>query len=413
MERSSVIKSITITNFQSHEETHLDFHPGVNVISGRSNSGKSAIIRAINWFATNRPRGFDFHSDFAEDAHTTVTVVLDDGTTLKVDRSKAKMTYYINEKSFVGANEIPDEFVKKLNLSEINIASQLDPPFLVTDSPGEVGKVINRITRAEAVDAWVKDLTSRVNDVSKEIQILTDESSDLSRKLETYKLIPEIDKQLSVAEDQVVKLRKLEEDIQRLTTLSSEIRTREEALSEWSTIISDLGGILKKLESDFIKYERFEKESERLEGAVDQITSCENDLRKVTPFIDMASELLDPMVEQFNQYMEASRIIIAIKSYCESLALVDEVKHFISDAQPIIESSASYLEVSKSVSQLDDIVRRIEFESKAMLGIEDSVQKSRDDLRQTLLQVQQCPLCGAPVLEKQIDSLIEGMCGHG
>jgi len=44
-----MINSLTIQNFQSHKNTTLEFDNGINIIIGQSDSGKTAIIRALNW----------------------------------------------------------------------------------------------------------------------------------------------------------------------------------------------------------------------------------------------------------------------------------------------------------------------------------------------------------------------------
>ncbi len=54
------IKELHIREFQSHEATALQFHPGLNVLVGPSDSGKSAIVRALRWCLHNEPRGEAF-----------------------------------------------------------------------------------------------------------------------------------------------------------------------------------------------------------------------------------------------------------------------------------------------------------------------------------------------------------------
>ena len=44
-----MIEAVEIINFQPHENTVLEFAPGVNVIKGQSRSGKSSIIRSLEW----------------------------------------------------------------------------------------------------------------------------------------------------------------------------------------------------------------------------------------------------------------------------------------------------------------------------------------------------------------------------
>ena len=57
-----MIKQLNIHNFQSHEDSSLNFTEGVNVIIGASDSGKSAIIRALKFVVYNSPSGSDMRS---------------------------------------------------------------------------------------------------------------------------------------------------------------------------------------------------------------------------------------------------------------------------------------------------------------------------------------------------------------
>lgn len=42
------IESIRIQDFQNHQDTYIKLVPGLNLITGSSDSGKSAIIRALS-----------------------------------------------------------------------------------------------------------------------------------------------------------------------------------------------------------------------------------------------------------------------------------------------------------------------------------------------------------------------------
>ena len=71
-----MIKSIDIENFQSHKKTRIDFDPGVNVIIGRSDSGKTSILRALNWVINNKPSGEAFIRHGNKEARASI--ILDD-----------------------------------------------------------------------------------------------------------------------------------------------------------------------------------------------------------------------------------------------------------------------------------------------------------------------------------------------
>jgi len=66
-----MIETVEVENFQSHKRTVLELSPGVNVIKGRSHSGKSSIVRAIRWVLLNQPRGTHFVSHFKKKKEET------------------------------------------------------------------------------------------------------------------------------------------------------------------------------------------------------------------------------------------------------------------------------------------------------------------------------------------------------
>lgn len=61
-----MIKSVTIQNFEAHEDTTITFGEGMNSIVGLSNSGKSSCIRALMMVVNNEwskemvRNGYDF-----------------------------------------------------------------------------------------------------------------------------------------------------------------------------------------------------------------------------------------------------------------------------------------------------------------------------------------------------------------
>ena len=69
-----MIKTIKIKNFESWKDVQIDLHPGINVLVGESDSGKSIIIRALKWNFLNRPQGFGYRSDFLEDKKDITSV---------------------------------------------------------------------------------------------------------------------------------------------------------------------------------------------------------------------------------------------------------------------------------------------------------------------------------------------------
>ena len=155
-----MIKSVELFNFQSHKHTLVEFDKGINIISGTSDSGKSALMRAIRYVTQNAPSGLSVISWWAfngkkqkEDCRVILT--LEDGTT--VERVRGSINAYIINRELpleaVGTT-VPEQVQKLLNFSEINIQRQLDAPFLLSDSPGDVARFLNKIVNMEEADLY-------------------------------------------------------------------------------------------------------------------------------------------------------------------------------------------------------------------------------------------------------------------
>ena len=134
--RGFMIKSISITHFQGHKNSTVEFCGGLNVIGGTSDSGKSSIVRAIRWVTENRPSGDSIKNWYCEkNDKVSVNIEMSEGTVGK-ERTDGKVKYLINSKKGFSEYEavrsdVPQEVTDLFNLSEINLQTQHDPYFLL------------------------------------------------------------------------------------------------------------------------------------------------------------------------------------------------------------------------------------------------------------------------------------------
>jgi exonuclease SbcC len=167
-----MIQSLEITNFQSHAETELEFNPGVNVIIGSSDSGKTAIIRALRWVIWNRPSGDSIRSHWG--GITSVKLETEDA--IIITRSKDKDDKYISHitgeqdlefKAF--GTSVPEEISSLLNINEINLQQQLDSPFLLSETPGEVAKHFNKVAKLDKIDTANQNINGWIRTIKQDI----------------------------------------------------------------------------------------------------------------------------------------------------------------------------------------------------------------------------------------------------
>lgn len=151
-----MIEKITLENFQSHKKTEMEFGPGVNVIVGPSDSGKTAIIRALRWLVWNRPSGDAFISHWADSTKVSVQI---DGKIITREKTKTENKYLLDTMIFNAVKtDVPIDVQTLLNLGEINIQQQLDRPFLLDATPGEVASHFNKIAHLDVIDTAMKNI---------------------------------------------------------------------------------------------------------------------------------------------------------------------------------------------------------------------------------------------------------------
>ena len=208
-----IIDNVCIENFQSHENTTIQFKDGLNAIIGKSNSGKTSILRAIRWALDNDPHGSDFITTGKEECKVTVNFT--DGTQIVRKRTRTDAGEYTvigktvqpdgtvnmwNDTYKGFANNVPVEIANihqmpKINLTKdicthLNMMSQLDGPFLVTESPQVKAAIIGRLTGTQIIDLGIKDTNKNILSNSKAIKVYAKEKQEKEDELLAFSALP-------------------------------------------------------------------------------------------------------------------------------------------------------------------------------------------------------------------------------
>jgi len=236
-----MIKSLHIQNFQSHPNTELEFSPGVNAIVGPSDGGKTAIIRALRWLVWNRPLGDEFRSKWGGD-----TRVACDLNTIQIIRVKTKQynRYLIQEeldetelKFDAIKAEVPEEIQRALNMNEINLQQQLDTPFLLSDSPGEVGAHFNRIAHLDVIDRGIKNVQSWTRQIEQDIRSGESYLRQQQEELKNYDHLDKLEKDVEILESLEQQRGSLWQRIGQLQRLIRSIEEMESIIERSSALL--------------------------------------------------------------------------------------------------------------------------------------------------------------------------------
>ena len=153
------LASVVLDWFQCHETLTLDLQPGVNVVYGHTGAGKTACIRALHWLCLGGPSGgFTKHGSGEVRVKTII-----DGRTVRRIKSRDRNSYKLDRKTFDAVKrDVPEEIARLLDVTRVNFQLQLDPPFLLSASPPERARMLNRVVSLDLIDSTLSRLESRV-----------------------------------------------------------------------------------------------------------------------------------------------------------------------------------------------------------------------------------------------------------
>ena len=141
--------NIDLKNFQSIGDANLSFEPGVNLIVGQSNSGKTAILRAVSAVINNPTRGKYFIKKGTKSSEVRIVF---NGNDIDWKRTPADSSYEINGETFkkTGRNNLFDliqenGFIRDDSGNIMNIEGEWDLPFPFDRTPSELFKLFENI----------------------------------------------------------------------------------------------------------------------------------------------------------------------------------------------------------------------------------------------------------------------------
>ena len=331
----------------------VKFSKGVNVITGQSDSGKTAIIRAIRWVCENKPSGDAFMSTWGGDTYVKIVF-----TNCVVIRQKGKENFYLLNKKGLEeplifkafGTKVPQEILDAINLDEVNLQFQMDSPYLIADTPGEVSKHFNRIGSIEQIDSslskvqgWIRSLGNDLNASEAEIERHT-------TTLQEFEYLDKLE----------VELEALEQLGNSFSVHRAGTNKLEQFVEQFSDISIELSKILPKLEAG-------------------------KDLNKI---LDMYTQV-DSLREQYKGLKRICKAIKALEEEIDDISELDEVENEVNAILTMYDKAA---EIEAERKTLWRITTSIDENTKAIAKQETKLKQLQKKWAQEAPEV--CPLCG-------------------
>lgn len=196
-----MIERLLIQNFQAHDKLKIDFDPGITSIVGPSDAGKSAILRALRWAATNQPGGGAFVRQGTPGA--TVRLMVDGHTITR----RRNATGDVNEYALDGqtyrafGRGVPEPIERLLNIGDVCWQGQHDAPYWFANTAGEVSRQLNAIVNLGIIDDTMANVARAVHRARTKLDIAEEELTNAKTAYGDTAWVPEFEAALSAVEE--------------------------------------------------------------------------------------------------------------------------------------------------------------------------------------------------------------------
>lgn len=396
------ITKVEIDNFQAHKHKVIDFVNGLNVIKGESNSGKTAILRAIYWALYDKPNGSDFIKTGAKSCR--VRLHLSNGYIIERKRSRSSSGTYTlispdgSVQDFKGfSNNIPVDITNAHQMPElkingtsyrINIASQLDQPFLVGNSSSERISMIGSLVDADRADEAKKEFNlekRRKETEKKQLQGLLQENMT---KLTKYDYLQGMKSTIDLFDKAIGKL---DADEKKMADLVAVRDKRAELIKESTAIDTRLDQIIIPDKADINEFKSNIDTLDKMEslafkdkslntqlntvnnriaeiGDLSSITDLINSIKESIDMIEALTELKserDNLLSQdFNFDYDLDGINNLIKDYKTNISKIESMVDLLEKRKAIPTSES----IDKEIESLDVELQKIKLEKEKLIA---------------------------------------------
>jgi len=402
-----MIKRVDIKNFQSHESSTLILNKGVNVIVGLSNSGKSAIVRSIDWVLKNRPLGDKFIK-FGRGSSSVKIESSNHNVSVERVRGGDKNHYVINsdnsEEIVLNAGSNPSKQVSDaLNIQAVNVQRQFSPYFLVFDSPGSVAEYIRVITRTDEIDKVSCVLAKRVRSVSTDLTVINSQLLDARTKLDSTNLIDlnKLESLINAAKKSELTFKTLNDKISSVLGVVNDVNSIDEKMI---VLPNDTDEVVEKSELCMSEYiTKLDKEKD-LSGLIFAIKEINSSMVVLPENSDEVIKKLELCILEHGTKVktegELSKLVSLIKELDESTIIIPN------DVDEIINASTQTIEeynISKQLFGLImSLIKGINETDVSIAALNVEINSEAKELVNLQSQLSNCPMCGSPLDEEGI-----------
>lgn len=343
---------LKVKGFGQHIERVVKFTPGLNVLVGESEVGKTMLIRALYLLIENSPRGGEkLYQSWFTDEPLSIQLRDNQGNTVKRKNNK----YYLNGGDPLKAfgTSVPEPIRQLFNFKEINWQKQLHPHYLLFSTGGSAGKILNNATGMAVQELLITEIKSDLSDSKSEIKRLKKNNDEYQQTLERLRHV-------------------------------TRFRIKAEAIIN--------------IQNNAIE---IEKKADRLENILiqlEEIRKIKNSYKKVEKHMDTLNQILEDYKE-VDVYKAMVNKLIGLLNKINEIEIFDHVKviDYLQRLQRLESLNFELTTAKTTINLLEKYIREVkeqkEFQEKYLIEMKQ-VEK---ELENTFIQLGYCPFCNREI----------------
>lgn len=407
-----MIKKVILYNFESHENTTINFAQNFNLIVGESNSGKSAIIRAMgvvvnnNWDKDMVRSGCDF---------CRVTIETNKGW-VEAERGEKINRWRCQEngqeiQSFknVGTN-VPDLATKILGMGERdrggdikqlpNFQFQLEKHYMLAEigqkksTSNMIARMMDNAIGLGGMEDLIKDIST---DLLKDKKWLTEKQNEISELKSSI-----IDEKIFESYQELVE--KINLKFKKIENLNEDINIADAYLIKYNEILNNKNkhqrilNNLSNIEESNILKDKLNCLFKKI-IIIDKINNLEKKKKSLLPFVQLNVESLNLLLEKCNKYKKIIKLCehalnndIKFQKTKKALEinfdLINKKREILSLSLKKIKEAQKRLETARKLWKDKSLIEK---ENKLMINELNDLNKEYETMKKELGF---CPLCG-------------------
>ena len=343
---------LIVEGFGQHIKRVIKFGPGLNVIIGESEAGKTTLIRALYLLIENSPRGGEklYQSDLTDNP-LLIQLKDDSGNTVKRTKNK----YYLNNGKPLKAfgTGVPEPVRELFNFKEINWQKQHDVHYIIFSTGGAAARLLNSATGMGDQEIIIDELKSGLTESKGEIKRLKKNNSEHQQTLERLK--------------NVVRFRLKAEAIINMTEESIELKKKVDRLN--NTLIQ-----LEFINEDKTIYRKAKHHMETL-----------NEILENYKEVDVYKSHIDKLINMLNK-------LESIDTF-DHVLMIDYLKKL----QTLERLNSECITINATTRMLEKYINEVEESRIQQEKFLKEMKKVENDIQQTFYKLGYCPFCNREI----------------